>query len=135
MLLMTANADGRVLNWGARPWVNEPDASTVTVQDWTKVLPDNARNYRLVNGNLVLDVLPPDATTVEHDGALSDLQTTYNALIARADQIVTQMGVINGASSMTAAQQLAAFKSIANAVADAATALKQVARLLKAVAV
>lgn len=59
MLLMTAKADGRVVNYGQRPWADEPDPATVTVQDWTKPLPDAARDYRLVNGALVLDPLPP----------------------------------------------------------------------------
>lgn len=131
MLLMLANTDQRILNWGQPPWSDTGSQPAHTlVEIGEQAAPGlDLRDYRYVAGAFVFDPLPP--TVDEEDEAAAaqakaDFRSLPNYATFTPDEAESAVvaAVLGGQSK---AELDAEIDALPNSVAGMKTGLKQLA--------
>lgn len=110
MLLMIANADGRILEYGQRPWANEDamlPTSTILEIERASLPAGDPRDFRYVKGVFVLDPLPPTPDELDRADA-RDIPTLLAQIDAYQTRIAQGQTALANATTLVKMQPIVA---------------------------
>jgi hypothetical protein len=108
MKLMLANADQRILNWGAPPWANQDTLIDYAIIDiGNQEVPFDLRNYRYVNATFVYDPLPPTQQELDRQAMIAaEVTTMLTQIDTRRTQIVSDITALAAAGTLAAVKPI-----------------------------